>query len=402
MIKKTLLIAIALLFMTACAAEEQSKEVSVNMESQSTSKNTVEAIQSPDEPMEEESIEKEPLNLVNLEDTVWNNKDESVFVHFIETTNNRIEFRLLQTNETAGFQEHTFIADVDQHEVDSWNGTLTSETAQEVSSSQNTDVVISYTDDLYKLSVGDIETLTLKKASLTLEEWIENNKTLKELSDDEVIRLIQSIETQSAERFASGFTETTEGYSFHEDFQSILSSVEHFYTDSYQSDTLRMIYNNPIYMIETLHSFPLADTPVLNFEVFRSFEQLIVYTESEYYGSPEYTRYSLNAEDKEWKINSRSALVSPEMAKYGTLAVSGEIEDSDAYAKLISTPNFNELVQMIQDDERYYVTTHLDYDDVQVDVWFYQVDPLTGAVYSYDRVLDRADEVGSLFDIPIN
>lgn len=399
MIKKTIFLATALLFITACSAEEQTNEVSVKADSQLTSESNSKTVESTEASSEEKTIEKEALDLGNLEDKVWSNTDESSLVHFVEATRNRIEFRLLQPNESAVVQEHTFIAEVDQHNADSWSGTLTSENSHEVSSNQNANVVIGFTDGTFKLSIGDLEMSPLKQSALTLQDWEEKKKILKELSDSEVISLIQNIETQSAERFAVGFTESEEGYFFNEDFQSILSSLEHFYTDSYQSDTLKSIYDNPINMLETWYAFPLAGATVLNYQIFRSPEQLTVYVESEFYGDSEYTRYSLNAENKEWKINSRTALVNPAMAIYGTLAVSGENEDPDAYAKLISTPNFDELVQMIQSGEHYYLTTHLDYDDIQVDVWYYQVDPLTGMVYSYDRVLERADEIGSVFDI---
>lgn len=393
MIKKPLLIIATLLLMTACVAEEQTIETPVSVESQTTTEKAEKTNEAAEEP-----IEEEPLDLAPLEGKVWSNLDESYFVHFTELSEDRMEIRLLQAAETAEVKEYHFIAHVDHHDTDSWGGTLTSETAQAVFSTKNTDLNINFTNDFYKLSIGDLETFELQKSSLSLEEWEEKKKTLKELSDSEVIDLIQNIETQSAERFGIAFTETVEGYTFNEDFQSILSSLEHFYTDSYQSGTLRSIYDNPINMLETLYAFPLADTSVLNYQVIRSPEKLTVYIESEFYGYSEYTCYSLIVENKEWKISSRSPIVNPEMAKYGVLAVSGEDADPDAYAKLIRTPDFNELVQMIKTDERYYVSTHLDYDDVQVDVWLYQVDPLTGMIYSYDRVIDRAVEMGSLFD----
>lgn len=88
----------------------------------------------------------------------------------------------------------------------------------------------------------------------------------------------------------------------------------------------------------------------------------------------------------------------PEMAKYAALTVSGENEYPDAYAELINAPNFHELVEMIQTGGHYVISTHLDYDDIQVDVWLYQVDPLTGMVYSYDRVRDLTEEIGTLPD----
>ncbi|MDN7244675.1 hypothetical protein [Planococcus shenhongbingii] len=393
MVKKPILIIATLLLMTACVAEEQTKETPLSVESQTTTEKVEQTNEAAEEP-----IEEEPLNLAPLKGKVWSNLDESYFVRFTELSEDRMEIRLMQAAETTEVKEYHFIAHVDQHDTDSWSGTLTSETAQAVFSSKNTDLDINLNDDFYKLSIGDLETLELQESSLSLNEWEEKKKTLKELSDSEVINLIQNIETQSAERFGTAFTETVEGYTFNEDFQSILSSLEHFYTDSYQSGTLRSIYDNPIYMLETLYAFPLADTSVLNYQVIRSPEKLTVYIESEFYGYSEYTHYSVIAENKEWKISSRSRIVTPEMAKYGVLAVSGEDADPDAYAKLIRTPDFNELVQMVQTDERYYVSTHLDYDDIQIDVWLYQVDPLTGMVYSYDRVIDRAVEMGSLFD----
>lgn len=400
MIKKPILLTAAVLLLTACGTAEQEKSPAdtVSAETSSPSETQKDDLQEEDIAHEvpEETAEEPLLDLNPLAEKIWSNPDQNYFIYFTKLTDEQVEFRLLDATLPEA-SEQIFTAELTEHDATQWSGTLLP-VARSLYTTETNEFDLKLTDNDYQISLGDLDAFTLQESTLTLDEWEDKKESLQELSDLEAVELIQRIESESAERFAASFTETMEGYAYTDNFESIVSQISHLYTDNYLADTLKPIYDNPIYLLETLYAFPLADTLVTDSVVYRSPGQLTVYTESEFYGYPAYTRFTLTAEDKEWKLSSRDTIMDSEMAKYAVLTVSGEGEDPDAYAELINTPNFHQLVEIIQTGERYYISTHLDYDDIQVDVWLYQVDPLTGMVYSYDRVRDLAEEIGTLPD----
>ena len=388
MIKKLVpLMCVAFLLM-ACANEEQAEDKTTAIVLETEEKEE-------QKPKTEEPVIEEVtlLDLQPLGEKKWSNTDESIYVDFTKISDSIIEFRVLKTDETP-VQEFLFTATSEAHDSNEWTGTLTTTTEFPA----DNQVTITTQGDSYILVVEDLLDTPLNESSITQEEWEEKKKTLKEMSDEEVIDFIATTESNSVQRFGDAFGEGANGYFYEEDFETILNSLENNYTDTYKSQTLREIYDNPIYMLETLYAFPMADAPVLNAHVIRASEHLTVFTETDFYGSTAHTRYLLTAENKEWKISSRDFLISPENASMAALSMSDEADDADAYGELVHHPDFYELVNMVQSGEYYYVNTYLDYDDSQIFVAHYQVDPLTGMVYFYDRIIDKAYELGKAFE----
>lgn len=400
MIRKLVPIMCVAFLLTACANEEQAgdKTTGVALETEASG---IEEKKEQKSQTKEPVIEEVPLlNLQPIAEKKWSNTDESIYVEFTQIAESTIEFNILKTDETP-VQEFVFTATSETHDSNEWTGTITAvtgSTSETQSTFTNNQVTITSQGDSYELAVEELLDTPLNESSITQEEWNEKKKTLKEMSDQEVIDFIVNAESNSEQRFGEAFGESANGYFYEEDFETILNSLENNYTDTYKSQTLREIYDNPIYMLETLYAFPMADAPVLNFHVIRAPDHLTVFTETDFYGSTAFTRYLLTAEDKEWKISSRDFLISPENAPMAALSMSDEADDSDAYGELVSHPDFYELVNMVQSGEYYYVNTYLDYDEMQVLVANYQVDPLTGMVYFYDRVNDRAYELGTAFE----
>ncbi|MBT2571331.1 hypothetical protein [Planococcus sp. ISL-110] len=386
MIKKLVPLMCVAFLLTACTNEEQAEDKTTAIVLETEAEEKEEQKSQTEEPViEEVSL----LDLQPLGEKKWSNTDESIYVDFTQVSESTIEFRVLKTDETP-VQEFIFLATSQSHDSNEWAGTVTTTTEFPA----DTQVTITTQADSYILVVEDLLDMPLKETSITQEEWEEKKKTLKEMSDQEVIDFIANAESNSVQRFGEAFGEGANGYFYEEDFETILNSLENNYTDTYKSQTLREIYDNPIYMLETLYAFPMADAPVLNAHVIRAPEHLTVFTETDFYGSTAHTRYLLTAENKEWKISSRDFLISPENAPMAALSMSDEADDADAYGELVHHPDFYELVNMVQSGEYYYINTYLDYDDMQIFVAHYQVDPLTGMVYFYDRGNDSTYELG--------
>ena len=394
MIKKTITIICLAFLVSACTSEKQAVDDTLGLVIET------EAAEIEEKEEQKPQAEEPVIDLQPLSEKKWSNEDESIYVKFTNVSESTLEFMVLKTDETP-VKEFFFTATPTAHTIDQWSGTLTtateSTTTDEPIFSDN-QVTITTQGNSFEITVGELFDFQLIESAITQEEWDEYKRTLKELSDQEVIDFISTAESSTANRFAEAFVDGEHGYFYDEEFQAILNSIEGNYTEAYKTKTLRTVYDNPIYLLETLYAFPMADTDVINYQVIRTPDLITIFIESEFYGYSAYTRYQLTAENKEWKISSRDSLIGPETASYAALSVSGEDEDPDAYGDLVNPTNFDELVSMVQSSEYYYINTYLDYDEYQVFLGHYKVDPLTGMVYYYDRVNDESYELGKAFE----
>ena len=347
--------------------------------------------------LEEQKIQ---VDLTHLEGKIWSNSHEKAYLYFKTINENTIEFQYLSPKGYR-MQEQTFTVDVSNITANSIDGNISKVTADiesPVAELEMSKFKLTRQNDLYKISVENLLDFELEESILTLDDWAVSKNTVKELTEREALELIYQAEASATKSFSDAFTENAEGFSFNQPFETIVSTVKNYYTKNYQSHSLREVYEDPSIMYETLYAFPLSEVPKENFLVDASEEKIKIYYEADLYGSPSLYLYTLIIEDSLWKIQSRNFLLSPNEAAHAAKALSDAGDDPEILAEPMESTNFHDYIETILTGSRFHIKVFDEYEGLEQIYGLYQVDPVTGVVYFYDQVIDKAYELGTAFE----